>query len=67
MGQTPPAKVVFIGDTNVGKTSMIRKYATLELQGMKPTVSGEAMNVVIGERKIALTVWDTPGHTDTQP
>jgi hypothetical protein len=56
-------KAVFIGDTNVGKTTIIRRYARRPPEPDRPTVAGDAMQIVVGVRQVQLTVWDTPGHT----
>jgi small GTP-binding protein len=58
-----PIKVVFIGDTGVGKTSMIRRYKKEPTLDVKPTVAGEVISVVIATRNTQLSVWDTPGQT----
>lgn len=59
-------KVVFVGDPNVGKTSIIQRATSSEYFGAnKPTISptGETITVNIDSQEVNLNVWDTPGQT----
>ncbi|XP_054715858.1 EF-hand calcium-binding domain-containing protein 4B-like [Uloborus diversus] len=65
---TPPSrvfKVVFVGDSGVGKTSILHRFCT---DDFKPTFSAtvgvdfQVKTVEIGGEKIALQLWDTAGQ-----
>jgi small GTP-binding protein len=59
-------KVVFIGDSAVGKTSLFMRFQSKEFSSEVPTtVGGACANVTIDledDRKIHLIVWDTAGQ-----
>jgi small GTP-binding protein len=63
MTSPAPIKVVFIGDTGVGKTSIIRRYKKEPIMGVMPTITGEAISVIVAAHQTPLSVWDTPGQT----
>ncbi|CAI2380175.1 unnamed protein product [Moneuplotes crassus] len=58
-------KVVIIGDSGVGKTSLIHRYtSTRFLQDFKPTIGAEFSNkeVVINGKTVVAQIWDTAGQ-----
>jgi small GTP-binding protein len=61
------AKVVFVGDSGVGKTSLIASFLRQSIDGLTPTVGAMATPVDVrldhGVRA-ALNVWDTAGQED---
>ena len=66
----PKAKVVFLGDTSVGKTSIITKYTKdCFLSEPKVTIGGAYSNKTINidsERSIELHIWDTGGSEEAK-
>jgi small GTP-binding protein len=61
----PIHKVPFIGDANVGKTSLINRYTTNEFS-MAPTATVGVSNVQIkathGSSEFIINLWDTAGQ-----
>lgn len=60
----PSNKVVFAGQTNVGKSSIIYRFNENDLPSMSPTL-GVAFNrksIVCNDEIIALDIWDTAGQ-----
>ena len=58
-------KVVIIGDSGVGKTSLIQRYTTTRfLQEFKPTIGAEFSNktVQINGQTVVAQIWDTAGQ-----
>lgn len=56
-------KVVFVGDSTVGKTSIIHKY--LKLDGEIPSTVGATstrVDTIVNEKQLHLSVWDTAGQ-----
>ena len=63
--QTEEIKVVFIGDSGVGKTSLFQCLQGVDLQkDLTPTIGGSHVNISLdGEKgKIECNVWDTAGQ-----
>jgi Ras-related protein Rab-5C len=61
----PPIKVVFLGETGTGKTSIIKRYAEDAFAGdSQSTVGGhrEVVSVADGDREAELVLWDTAGQ-----
>jgi small GTP-binding protein len=60
------SKVAFVGDSGVGKTSLIncKLYGPLPLQSHVPSVnaSREIITVTVDNRDVSLDVWDTAGQ-----
>lgn len=57
-------KVVIIGDSSVGKTSIIKRYVeNIFDNDFQPTIGFEQFNKIeeIDEEQIKLTLWDTAG------
>ena len=59
------AKVVFVGDTRVGKTSIINRYARKNEQTV-PTIGANSISfsVPLDTETITLSVWDTAGQEE---
>jgi small GTP-binding protein len=58
-------KVTFLGDTNVGKTSIVNRYTTENfLLNSCPTVGVSTTNITfdLATEKVELSVWDTAGQ-----
>lgn len=58
-------KVVLVGETNVGKTSISEKYKTTHFNtNSMPTIGAakELLNVKVDEETITLDLWDTAGQ-----
>lgn len=59
------AKVVVIGDSGVGKTSLIQVFENNKFtQAFKPTIGADFSNkeiILDGERMVTLQIWDTAG------
>jgi small GTP-binding protein len=58
-------KVVFVGDANVGKTSLINCYQKKYSADVRPTIGAISSRIVVSLGKngdVELNVWDTAGH-----
>jgi small GTP-binding protein len=61
---TTPTKVVFVGDTNVGKTSIINRYTkSNELLQATVTARTKPIDVNVRGQWVGLLIYDTPGNT----
>jgi len=59
------AKVVLLGDSGVGKTSIVQRFITGKLgDSIKPTVGAAFLTkpIVVDGRVIELRIWDTAGQ-----
>ena len=57
-------KIVAIGDSSVGKTSLIQMFEhTRFTENFKPTIGADFSNkeIKIGDRTVTLQIWDTAG------
>jgi small GTP-binding protein len=60
MDELPPTKVVLIGSSNVGKTSLFQSFQGIQLNEIyRPTTSGSYASVEVGSSH--LVIWDTAG------
>lgn len=58
-------KVVVIGDSGVGKSSLVARYTDdFFVEGSAPTIGVDfkVKTVTVAEKKIKLTIWDTAGQ-----
>ena len=58
-------KIVVIGDSGVGKTSLLQQYIDGEVSSMtKPTIGADFLKKVlhIDGREVTLQIWDTAGQ-----
>lgn len=58
-------KVVVIGDSGVGKSSLVARYTDdFFEEGMAPTIGVDfkVKTVDVGEKRVKLTMWDTAGQ-----
>ena len=61
----PILKIVVAGDGAVGKTSLIRRYATGKFEESRVMTIGvdfQTQVVKLGERKVKLSLWDVAGQ-----
>ena len=59
-----PCKIILVGDSGVGKTSMIKRYLNEFSKNISPTISTSYFNklVIINDYKINFQIWDTVGQ-----
>ena len=57
-------KVVIVGDSDVGKTSLSRRYCEGEFKSDQPTIGANFLRtrVVVDGIEISLQIWDTAGQ-----
>ena len=58
-------KVIIVGDSSVGKTTLLKKYIDHEFaEDLKPTLGLQfySKTVEINQRKVSLQLWDTAGQ-----
>jgi len=63
--QVPCVKIVFIGDSSVGKSSIINVTQNREVNPEQPSTIGACfyiMKLLIGNFQIKLHIWDTAGQ-----
>ena len=59
-----PCKVILVGDSGVGKTSIIKRYLNTFRENEKSTIgaSYSTNSQIIGKNKISFDIWDTAGE-----
>ncbi len=65
MSESPLYKVVLVGDGNVGKTSLVRRYCEGKFEESRILTIGvdfQIKQVKLGEREIRLSIWDVAGQ-----
>ena len=64
---TIKGKVVFIGDSSVGKTSIINYYNQIN-EEPQPTVGANSIqcNIMLNEKRVRVNIWDTAGQENYQ-
>ena len=58
-------KLVIIGDSGVGKTSLIQMFEHAKFnQSFKPTIGADFSNkeMIVEDRQVTLQIWDTAGQ-----
>ena len=58
-------KIIVLGDSNVGKTSILRRYTTSSDPGnTKPTLGADfsKKEVMVNDQIVTVNVWDTAGQ-----
>ena len=63
----PPYKIVLLGDSSVGKTSLVHRFTTNRFDTHTPNTIGAAFITKVfahenHERKVKLEIWDTAGQ-----
>lgn len=65
MSHSTTVKIAVIGDSNVGKTSIIRRFVAKEfVTEYKATVGADfaSKNFVVNDEQVTLQIWDTAGQ-----
>lgn len=63
--ELPPYKIILLGDSSVGKTSIIDRYCKNVFQEECPPTVGvgyQAKHIEIDGQKVKLSIWDTAGQ-----
>jgi small GTP-binding protein len=59
----PKFKVVFVGDTEVGKTSLIHSYLKQDVNPVSTLgATSRRVEIAVGDATVILNVWDTAGQ-----
>lgn len=61
----PVFKILLIGDSGVGKTSLLLRFSNREFQEEQQSTIGvdlKIKKVKVGDKKVKITVWDTAGQ-----
>ena len=65
MSEAPIYKVVLVGDGNIGKTSLVRRFCEGKFDESRVLTIGvdfQLKTVKLGEREIRLSIWDVAGQ-----
>lgn len=65
MSDAPVYKVVLVGDGNVGKTSLVRRFCEGKFEESRILTIGvdfQIKTVTLGERELRLSIWDVAGQ-----
>ncbi|KAL7712690.1 Ras-related protein Rab-7b [Entamoeba marina] len=58
-------KIIILGDSSVGKTSLLNQYVTKQFSSQyKATIGADFMtkDITINDQQVSLQIWDTAGH-----
>ena len=61
--QEDQIKIIFLGESGVGKSCLINRFLFNRMEGEKATVSTKYLqkNIIVNGRKYICNLWDTPG------
>lgn len=65
MSDSPIYKVVLVGDGNVGKTSLVRRFCEGKFEESRVLTLGvdfQIKQIKLGERTLRLSIWDVAGQ-----
>ncbi len=65
MSESPIYKIVLVGDGNVGKTSLVRRFCEGKFEESRILTIGvdfQIKKVRLGDREIRLSIWDVAGQ-----
>ncbi|MGD8605628.1 MAG: Rab family GTPase, partial [Anaerolineales bacterium] len=65
MGKVPVLKVVIVGDANVGKTSLLRRYCEGKFESSRVATIGvdfQTKVVDLPDGQVKLSIWDMAGQ-----
>jgi small GTP-binding protein len=65
MFEIPQLKIVFLGDSGVGKTCLLRRWSSDQFSSQEPSTIAtgvESIEVEIGDVTYCLVLWDTAGQ-----
>jgi Ras-related protein Rab-18 len=59
-----PAQILLVGDSGVGKSSLLLRFATGDFEELSPTIGVDFKSKVVdaGGKRVKLTIWDTAGQ-----
>lgn len=59
-----PSQILLVGDSGVGKSSLLLRFSTGGFEELVPTIGVDfkAKVVDVGGKKVKLTIWDTAGQ-----
>lgn len=57
-------KILLIGDSGVGKSSLLISFISNHVEDLSPTIGVDfkIKHLIVGEKKLKLTIWDTAGQ-----
>lgn len=63
-GEDPTLKIVLVGESGVGKTTIVNTYLHRATGPVNPTIGGDNHNVEkkFGDKTVKLNIWDTAGQ-----
>ncbi|CAA2958331.1 ras-related RABC1 [Olea europaea subsp. europaea] len=55
-------KLLLIGDSGVGKSSLLLSFTSDTFEDLSPTIDFKVKHVAVGGKKLKLAIWDTAGQ-----